>query len=65
MKIQYYVTGHEAGGSLGALPVVVDWQARVFGLSIIVDIPCFRLYIHAILLYGCIDRRSCYTPYSS
>ena len=35
---------------------------KVFGSSGIVDLLSDRMYVHIILLSGCIDRRSRYKP---
>ena len=52
-------------GYLGALFVLQDWRARVFGTSGIVDRPSDRLYVSTIHMSWWMDRRYWYTPSSS
>ena len=47
-----HVTGPRSR-SLEASFVPVDWRVRVFGPSVIVNIPSDRLYVRNIPLYGC------------
>ena len=48
--------------SLGTSMVLVDWQVRVFGPSILVDRPSDHLYVRTITMSGCMGRRSHYKP---
>ena len=52
-------------GSLGASFVSTDSWLRIFWLSVVVDRPSDRLYVHTIPLYGCMDIRYRYIPFSS
>ena len=52
-------------GSLGSSFVSADWRVRVLWSSGILDRPSDDLYVRTITMSGCIDRLSCYIPFSS
>ena len=66
--IQYRPRGDSVtrmrSGYLGASFLPEDFKVRVFKTSDIVDRLSYCLYIRSIPLYGHMDRRSCYIPFS-
>ena len=48
--------GLDGEGSLGEMFVSTDYQVRVFGKSVILDIPYESLSIRTITMFGCMDR---------
>ena len=59
-----YVMGPRRGTQEASF-VPADWQVRVFDPSGLIDRPSDNISMQTILLYGYMDRHSCYIPFSS